>query len=106
MSGTLRDDASSLCGASEIVAGYVTFMPAICLLLDHVKRVFFFRDTQQMPRLKASGIQVITISDASEGCIAKGQWLSTPEQLAKMINYRISSLGFPQDYTSGGFVND
>lgn len=91
-SGSVKDDISSLYNATEIVAGWGTFIPMISLLSENVKKVFFFRDPQQAPRLSAGGAKVVVVGDVSNEYMQRGSWKNTPEQRKMMLDYPVSSL--------------
>jgi hypothetical protein len=95
-SGNVVDDIAVLLGASTLVAGRGTFMPAVVGLSRNVKRVFYFHDKFSI-RPPVSGVEIVRMIDA-EGTyvrdVLSNNWENSEYQRDLMLTYPQSNLGF------------
>ena len=95
-SGNVVDDIAVLLGASTLVAGRGTFMPAVVGLSRSVKRVFYFHDKFSI-HPPVSGVEIVRIIDA-EGTyvrdVLSNNWENSEYQRDLMLTYPQSNLGF------------
>ena len=99
LSGTFFEDFFRLLGASHIVAGFGTFVPAIALLSSNLKSIYFFRDSQQTPHLLERGININLVLDAHGSYIKKGAWTNSPGDRELMLSYGSNSLNLRTNCT-------
>lgn len=95
-SGSVVDDIAVLLGASTLVAGRGTFMPAVVGLSRNVRRVFYFHDKFSL-HPPVAGVEIVRIID-KEGTyvqdVLSNNWENSEYQHNLMLSYPQSNLEF------------
>ena len=93
-SGSLGDDLKVLLGATTLVAGRGTFIPAIVGLSKRVKSVYFFENKYLVSPAK-SGVKTIQVVDRQgtyKSALLQSNWSSSAHQLELMVSYPQANL--------------
>lgn len=100
-SSSFKDDVLELAGATSLVAGRGTFVPAIVLIAPFLRTLYYFEDRCVLHG-SAAPIQVRQVVDRAgvyKSEVLGGRWVNSPEQRALMTQYPTRNLGWSETAT-------
>jgi hypothetical protein len=95
-SSSFQDDVLELAGATSLVAGRGTFVPAIVLIAPSLSTLYYFEDRCDLHGSAAAieVCQVVDLAGIYKSEVLGGKWINSPEQRALMTEYPVRNLGW------------